>query len=926
MSPEATPGTESGWGGSSLEDAFTKGHGTQERGVVVEAKKEKAAGEISERDRQRRRKGRNRRNRNRQQDGVGSQSTDEANADPGADMLRNFEALIDRQVERQERKNEIKPLTTAEVAVLLSELNSAGLIKDSFGAESLDMIREKVKKAYDAIDSKKIIDLSAPITEDENSDHLANEAYVAGVKEKFDRYLKKINEIIRTKQMGPEIDPTKESDTGQREQRRITGRERRKMSRTIDSVFELQKKSNDELKEMFVDPEKKNDSSKVEAELAKINKIINLFNDPSFDIDIQFEESANSQNADEADEKLNTKDGRKKAVFDDLMAYQQRIGKIRKDIVETREKDNRFADARTFDDILRKIESIPYDSAGGILKSTIVSEIERIKDMSDEEFQSLAQFIDTFKIQDGYKGLYMGHPINLQNGESITKREIKIPEAFGILDAVAKVCDAKIAEAREKMRLVKEEEEQKIKTKKREDRKVFSGNVANYKFASIDQALDQPGFAQFLTLCDERLGTNFCVQALEQGDETYIKTRFEEYAHAREVEKNLEEIFLTEVSKDFGKRIQIPASTFDDMSDYILECAITDPEILTEMVGHLRNAKQLPLQITAAENTLEKTYKSFGGKEAFEVAEGEYHKKEEELERLRVHIGESSWWQQNKEVRKLIEDGIIRPSEFSTLERLWKGPAELIKIAAERIQKDVEFDKERIEAARVRIEDITVLKTELAHMYNYAKHRVFTGFTAASLAREGVESYVKNLIFKDGVEPEQGRGRNNRPETQEEKEERTQKDLENAEKLLAATRELKNKKVEDSGTPSERDQGNIDSIDDRYSIQYMSNREIEEAEIKIKQRVRRALQVKIEEAFEKVDLSSASLSSLEHWVNQWIFRPPQIIKKEKKKQGKRKGGNNNEPETETTFETRAVHADKLEVDPFLRTPSLFSTV
>lgn len=390
----------------------------------------------------------------------------------------------------------------------------------------------------------------------------------------------------------------------------------RNVSADIDKVFNRIELPDADLLEQ-IGQKDEDDLRPIQSEINNAQSLADFIQDPSKNIKITYLEDSHNHTDTEDGE---TMEERKAAVLKETEQYVQKLKGIQSELIRRNESSkNLFEKVGSYDEMITVVQDIPSETIGGMNKKDILSYIEGLKKSRDGEY---APFIHN---TESYEKLFVAGTF---------------PTAYGIREGVVRIANKEIADMRATVAREQQEEEKRIKAKKSKDRKVLTGGtVLSYEFQSTDQALEEPGFTEYLNLHDENRGRELSAQAIERGDDAYIQERFEEYAKARKVIQSLENAYRNEIKKDFGDRIQLPSTVFENIHDYVLDTALNYPKTLEGMFAEAQMSAELPEKIKAVEGDIEAVFNRLGGEDALLKMEQQTKEKEERANEIRSSIG-----------------------------------------------------------------------------------------------------------------------------------------------------------------------------------------------------------------------------------------------------------------------------------------------
>ncbi len=802
----------------------------------------------------------------------------------------------------------------------------------------------------------------------------------------------------------------------------------KELSETIDNALDVSTKTDDELSALYfqknrdTDQDNTVDFSKIENDLQKITNVQDTLLDPQRKIKINFQK-------DETREKFFGKDSdteetfedRKNEIYSFLSSFKERLQRIQDKKIRDTESIDRFKGVLTFEKIIEKLKKSPYAKIGNTEIETVLHSLESIQNLGDASYDVIAEsgtttFAEYIEKQKGEQ-----KTVDVPNAEFtlISSLWEQIPEAFGLKNAVLPILEEKFRAAKQRFETKKRKEEEakeqelkRLEEKRKKNRIILKSEkivATPDEIKSIDDALEQPGFAQFLNMLDEYFGAESCMNAVEADDFKFIKEKYDSFYAAKEVRFGLVTLFESELKKDFKGKIKIPKEAYDNMTDYVLECAIKNPEQVSEMRKTIHDSLRLPEEVAKAEKDLVDVYALFGGEEGLEKAEAEHKEKQEHLESLKVATGQNkeeliaelakrgmigkmdkfktrlgtvsgyedklldvaqektsrqikeiknaknnltvfgfitgkvskdeikekidsyietygegaitveereklletstesepqnrfelksterrlivvtirqrlekkiaeaesltqrieiarktetaSWFDQNKIVKKLIESGDIKKSEYTLKAKLFSGPEYFIKLAAQKIEEELRVSEAHLQNTKEKIKDIETLKRGTLIVYRNAREKMFNGFATAKETKGLIERYIEAELFGEDEMIQDN-------ETIEQRERRTSRDLSRKEKSLKALRLAQERRTT---APSSE----IDEIDREFGFEITNGDSAKELEEKLRLKVIESLRVKIKDAFRKLDFENMTPSGLQRVIDHWIYRPP----------------------------------------------------
>ncbi|MBU3668953.1 MAG: hypothetical protein FGM57_03220 [Candidatus Taylorbacteria bacterium] len=622
---------------------------------------------------------------------------------------------LDKPSQKPENKTKvqsetIKQLRSDEVAILLSEVNSA-LYASDIQIATLNGLKNKLKKLKKTVEAAKIVDnfTNQPLEDKElvqiterveklelriqkTNDQIVKEK-IEDVRNIMEEYKAQPNGVnIRPKSVILAINDIlsvlkdKDQTTAgikaeMQEYLKVIGglndavkekkKDNRDLNHLINKAVEFTNLSDIEILNRIG---AKGDKAigELEKENADLELIISKLEDENIDFKIAYlDDKENSIH--DIDNKGESFDTRRKNVLEEMRKLQNRYKVMLDKLLQTKESSiNACKEAKTFSDIKDVIDNISHKRIGGMDKILLINNIELLTAKTDEEYIEIAKSgIENFEV--------------LLQQSSIDA----YPSSYGIREAVVRISNEKLKNAHKKLEGIRkeeaavrekerEEEEKKVREEKNKNRKIITkGNILSKEFKSIDQALNEPGFAQFLALRDERFGDDASMRAVEQEGVEYVKSVYEKYVQAREVSEGIKAIFNSEIKKDFGDRLNLPSNVFSNIDDYILECAIKDHQALDRIREQVSSAIEIPKRITEVENDVSSAYAMFGGEEGLISAEQHQQNKEEELRILK----ESSGLDKEDMAQQLKDSKIVSLTLRQKI--LQKVPSQKGKIRAE---------------------------------------------------------------------------------------------------------------------------------------------------------------------------------------------------------------------------------------------------
>lgn len=163
-----------------------------------------------------------------------------------------------------------------------------------------------------------------------------------------------------------------------------------------------------------------------------------------------------------------------------------------------------------------------------------------------------------------------------------------------------------------------------------------SSNLPEREFTTVENALNNPDFLQFLTTVDKN-SRRFYETAgeIENGNEDDIREKYELFVKAKYACADTIDVLKNEISRAYGKDVVITPEIEGYIRDHYAQIAFESPDEIADIYATLEEHKKLPTEIALEEAELQKLTEKYGGKDGLNKANEEIDIKDKHIKGLK---------------------------------------------------------------------------------------------------------------------------------------------------------------------------------------------------------------------------------------------------------------------------------------------------
>ena len=281
------------------------------------------------------------------------------------------------------------------------------------------------------------------------------------------------------------------------------------------------------------------------------------------------------------------------------------------------------------------------------------------------------------------------------------------------------------------------------------------------EFTTVEYALDEPGFAHFLSVLDKKDGGRgiSATERIEAGDDAYIKEQYELFVNTQIACKNSIDILKNELLATYKGEISITPEIENHVKDYFADIAVNEPFLVKEMTEQTLLAEKLKKEVAVAQAEHDEVMTKIGGEAG--IAE-----KERELEAERKSIAEkgeqanevsttmNTKWVGGyiKKVNKIIE---LMSSDFIEDEKIGHliSPTKHLQKALDKMESQIKDDQIAyankfitLDQAKTKLASIKTMQETVGASFLDAKRTVLDMFLPYEVIKTAVSKAVKKKI------------------------------------------------------------------------------------------------------------------------------------------------------------------------------------
>ncbi len=281
------------------------------------------------------------------------------------------------------------------------------------------------------------------------------------------------------------------------------------------------------------------------------------------------------------------------------------------------------------------------------------------------------------------------------------------------------------------------------------------------EFTTVEDALDEPGFAHFLSVLDKKDGGRglSAAERIERGDDNYIKEQYELFVSTQVACKNSIDILKNELLATYKGEVKITPEIENSVKDYFADIAVNEPFLIEEMMKQTVLAEKLRNDVAVAQAEHDEVMTKLGGDEGIA-------KKEQELVAARVVIDKRSQDANNmvnlmkekgvlsyiKKVNKIID---LMASDYIENEKVGHliSPTKHLQKALDKMEAEIRVDAAdhankfvSLNQAKTKLEGIRAMQKTVGASFLDAKRTVLDAFLPYEIIKTAVAEEVKKKI------------------------------------------------------------------------------------------------------------------------------------------------------------------------------------